>query len=550
MSHVEELGHEVSGFLRAEGTKLINGEGREVLLRGVGFGSWTLPEGYMWLFPDQGDRPRRIERMVKELVGEAKAHLFWDQYYQCYVSEADIQCIAAEGYNSVRVPLNARFLIDERAEDGVHYIEEHLLMVDQVIQWCREHRLYVILDLHGAPGGQTGTNIDDSENDQPELFMNESNKQVTIALWRMLADRYKEEWIVAGYDLLNEPLPNWFSAYNEQIMPLYRDITQAIREVDDRHMIILEGAHWATDWSIFDEKFDDNLMLQFHKYWNNPDTESIQKYLDKRAEWNVPIYMGEGGENNTDWYAGAFRLFEDHDISWNFWTWKKMGKDNSPCKVIKPDGWDRLVDYLQGGSKPSEADAEKILWEYLHHLSFEQCEYQPEVTRSLFRRPTVRIPAIFYGYQGEGISYGVKNRVEHAMGFRVNDGTDIQFVDRTRTSPNFEHSKGEPWQENEMLFVRMSAGDWFEYAFTVGEHNHDARYAIELEVNTSDTWSEFTATIEGVMHERIQLEGGTWTTERLQSEFKLDKGMHNMVLKAIHGSVDMLWIKIIDTSKR
>ncbi len=545
MSHIDELGHEVSGFLRAEGTKLINGDGREILLRGVGFGSWMLPEGYMWLFPDQGDRPRRIERMVSELVGEAKAREFWATYYNRYVAEADIRQIAADGFNSVRVPINARFLMEENEQGEVSYIEEHLLFIDRVIAWCRAYRLYVILDLHGAPGGQTGTNIDDSEHDQPELFINPDNKIKTIALWRTLAERYKDEWIVAGYDLLNEPLPNWFSAYNDQIMPLYREITRAIREVDDRHMIILEGAHWATDWSIFDDRFDDNLMLQFHKYWNNPDTESIQPYLDKREEWQVPIYMGEGGENNTDWYAGAFRLFEDHNISWNFWTWKKMGKDNSPCKVRMPYGWERLVDYLQGGSKPDAAEAEQILWDYLHNLAFEQCDYQPQVTRSLFRRPEVRIPAIFYGYRGEGISYSVKNKVEHSLGFRTQDGTDIRFVASERTAPNFEHGKGQAWQADELLYVNIAADDWLAYEFTVQDGSENTIYPVELLVAGTDGIASLEVSLNGVVVEVIAIRGSIWETRRLQREFQLAEGLHRIVLRAIDGSVGVQSLAIL-----
>ncbi len=73
---------EVSGFLKAVGKKLVNGEGREVLLRGVGFGSWLLPEGYMWRFPAAGDRPRRIERMIQTLIGPDKAAAFWETYYE------------------------------------------------------------------------------------------------------------------------------------------------------------------------------------------------------------------------------------------------------------------------------------------------------------------------------------------------------------------------------------------------------------------------------------------------------------------------------------
>lgn len=541
--------HEVTGFLKAKGKKLVNGEGQEILLRGVGFGSWMLPEGYMWLFPDQGDRPRRIEQMIKDLIGEEKADQFWEIYYHRYTSESDIRQIAADGYNSVRVPILARFLIEDSEGEVVRYHQAHLKIMDNIIDWCRKHRLYVILDLHGATGGQTGTNIDDSEFDQPELFMNERNQEITIALWRMLAERYKDEWIVAGYDLLNEPLPEWFSAYNDGVMPLYKKITKAIREVDDRHMIILEGVHWATDWAIFNEKFDDNLMLQFHKYWNNPDTESIQIYLDKREEWNVPIFMGEGGENNKEWYAGAFRLFEDHDISWNFWTWKKMGKNNSPCSVIKPAGWEQLIDYLEGGVKPDKSSAEQILWAYLHNISFEQCLYQKEVTDSLFRRPSTRIPAIFYGYRGEGVSYGTKNRRYENIGFRMNDRTDIRFIEGSKTTPNFQHGKGEPWQADERLCVQLTAEDWFAYEFTVGQDSKDSLYTVELRVFAPKERAHIAVTIDDKVIEMVEIVGKTWHTLRLKDEFLLSHGLHRIVLTSMVNTVRIEWLEVIPVNE-
>lgn len=543
MSNVQA--HEVTGFLRAVGQKLLNGDGREILLRGVGFGSWMLPEGYMWLFPEQGDRPRRIERMIRELVGVEKAEQFWDIYYDRHTAEADIQQIAADGYNSVRVPINARFLIEESTENSIHYNEKHLQILDRLIGWCREYRLYVILDLHGAPGGQTGTNIDDSEHDQPELFMNERNKQITIDLWRMLAKRYKEEWIVAGYDLLNEPLPNWFSSYNEQIIPLYRDIIKVIREVNDRHMIILEGAHWSTDWSIFNEKLDDNMMLQFHKYWNNPDTESIQSYLDKREQWNVPIYMGEGGENNKEWYAGAFRLFEDHDISWNFWTWKKMGRNNSPCSVIEPTGWQKLIAYLEGGVKPDEQDAEKILWEYLHNISFEQCVYHSEVTSSLFRRPNTRIPAIFYGYKGEGVSYGVKERNNNPIGFRINDGTDIRFVQSDRETPYFEHGKGENWQTDELMYVQLAEEDWIAFEFTVADTAEVLLYSVNVYTAAPNESARIEVSIDDKWVERSKNVGSLWGTKQLGKGWTLSPGLHRIILKAVDSSIRIQWLEVI-----
>ncbi|MEK3698484.1 glycoside hydrolase family 5 protein [Paenibacillus sp. FSL R10-2199] len=602
--------HEVSGFLYADGHRLRNGEGRELLLRGVGLGSWLLPEGYMWRFPEQGDRPRRIEAMIIALIGADRAEAFWETYYDRYVAEADIARIAAEGFNSIRIPINARYIL--REEEGVSgWHEEHLVRLDQIIGWCREHRVYAILDLHGAPGGQTGTNIDDSAQDLPELFTDERNKQLTIAIWRMLAGRYKDEWIVAGYDLLNEPLPDWFSQYNDQVMPLYREIIAAIREVDARHMIILEGVHWATDWSIFeglpDNKLpDDNVMLQFHKYWNNPDTESIQKYLDARERLNLPLFMGEGGENNKDWYAGAFQLFEDHGISWNFWTWKKLDTDNSPCSIVLPQGWHKLVSYLEGGVKPERVEAQAILDEYLHNLSLDHCVYHSDVVHSLFRRLPVRIPAIFYGYKGSGLSFGRApgRQAAAGIGFREEDGMDFRFVEGDRTVPNFQHGRGEVWLPEERLCVVLAEGDWAAYEFTVadrdserlspedteglrerqesrdpedapelqsleepgdtqesqdtrvleesqdtqGSEDRQDSLALELRVLMSGPDSELLVKLDGQeigrIHGNASDSGQDWRTVRIQSDQQLEAGAHELTVSAAAGAASLEWLDL------
>ncbi len=538
------MNNDVQGYVKAAGRKLVNEAGQEVLLRGVGFGSWMLPEGYMWRFPNAGDRPRRIEAMVRELIGEEKAERFWSLYYERYIAEADIATIAREGFNSVRLPLHWRVLMEE-GEPAV-YKESGFRILDQVIAWCREHRLYVVLDLHGAPGGQTGTNIDDSERDLPELFTDERYRRLTIELWRTLAKRYKDEWIVAGYDLLNEPLPDWFAKYNPLVMPLYRDIIQAIREEDPRHMIILEGAHWATDWTIFDECPDDNLMLQFHKYWNNPDTESIRKFLDKRDEWNVPIYMGEGGENNKDWYAGAFRLYEDHDISWNFWTWKKMDTDNSPCSIRKPEGWEKLVAYLEGGEKPSPDTAERILWTYLGNLPFEACDYHPAVVHALFRRPSVRIPAIFYGYKGEGDGFGFGSKREApAIGFRDGDGTDIRFAMGTgEATPNFQHGGGEPWEEKDWMYVHLEKGDWLVYDI---ETDKPCSIQVEIRAAAMANGSRLAVVVDGAAADSAAPTATVWTTVTVTDARLQTSGRHRIEVKAEAGAVDLMWIAVRET---
>ncbi|MBD8953145.1 MAG: hypothetical protein EGR85_11540, partial [Subdoligranulum sp.] len=148
--------------------------------------------------------------------------------------------------------------------------EATLRHVDDCLLWCKKHGIYLFLDMHGAPGGQTGQNIDDSEADIPELFTDERNQDILVKMWRLLAVRYTNEPAVGGYDLLNEPIPNWNCQYNSQLLPLYRRLIRAIREVDPNHVIILEGVHWATDFSVFEDftqkEAANNIVLEFHKY--------------------------------------------------------------------------------------------------------------------------------------------------------------------------------------------------------------------------------------------------------------------------------------------
>ena len=245
----------------------------------------------MWKFGDAGDRPRKIEKIVSDLIGQEDADRFWLEFRKNYITEADIRRIAELGFNSVRPALNARRFLTEG--DNPAYVDEGFRLLDDLVRWCGKHNVYVIIDMHGAPGGQTGTNIDDSANDQPELFMDPKYEKRLIDLWVKIAERYKDEPTVAGYDLLNEPLPERTGAaakYKQELEPLYRRITTAIRKVDKKHMIILEGADWSNDWSVFSKPFAPNLVYQFHYYcWDNPDNlRDISPYLDFPQEVERP----------------------------------------------------------------------------------------------------------------------------------------------------------------------------------------------------------------------------------------------------------------------
>lgn len=195
----------IEGFLHTKGKKIVDGRGEEILLTGWGLGNWLLQEGYMWkAYGERFDRPSRIEKVVEELTGRDFAEYFWKEYRENYIRREDILAMAELGYNSVRIPFSYRLFMEDGP--GIHWKEEGFVLLDRCLSWCEEAGMYAFLDLHGAPGGQTGSNIDDSVDNVPRLFIDKDCRDKACALWRKLAGRYREREVVGGYDILNEPI--------------------------------------------------------------------------------------------------------------------------------------------------------------------------------------------------------------------------------------------------------------------------------------------------------------------------------------------------------
>jgi endoglucanase len=451
----------LEGYVHAAAGQLVDGRGDRLVLRGVGLGNWLLPEGYMWKFEHPHPQsPREIEAVIEDLVGPVLAGEFWVRFRATFVGEEDIARIRAEGMNHVRLPINSRVVIDDEGR----LIESGFTLIDRLIEWCRRHELWVVLDLHGAPGGQTGTKIDDSPHGAPELFTDDRYRSLTVKLWQALARRYRDEPVVAAYDLLNEPLPNEYQhTYAARLRNLYVELTAAIREIDGNHLISYEGSHWATNWDIFTEVWDPNSILQFHKYWSPPDRPSIQKYLDIGRDLGLPIYMGEGGENHLDWIQTAFQLYEDCGISWNFWPWKKVETGTSPCSVIAPAGWSEIVAYAAGrADKPACTDAWQTLNELIDASSLTRCMYRSEVVSAILRRAPLKIPAVGFGFRGAGRSYETSGAIPMPE-FRRDDLVTIrQAGGRQPGALDWNHAGGAVRSQDDLL-VSLGQGDWVAY---------------------------------------------------------------------------------------
>ncbi len=376
-----------SRFVHTQGKQLVDASGSRLILRGTNLGNWMVPEGYMFHFKGGPQSAREIEALVTQLVGPRQASRFWREYREHYITEQDIQYLKSIGFNSIRVPIHYKFFTPGNSEG--------FALLDRLVDWSRQAGLYVIIDMHCAPGGQTGANIDDSWG-YPWLFEDAQSQAETIDIWKRIAAHYRDNPTVLGYDLLNEPIPHFpeLAKYNNALEPLYRRITAAVREVDPNHVIILGGAQWDGNFKVFGAPFDKNVMYTFHKYWTAPTQEVIQQYLDFRDRYNVPIWMGESGENTDEWISKFAKVLDANEVNWTFWPYKKMDATSSIVSFARPANWDAVVTFAKlpqtsGDSekliaaRPSIEASNQALADLLQKIRFSECRPNPGYIQAL-----------------------------------------------------------------------------------------------------------------------------------------------------------------------
>lgn len=417
----------VEGWLKTSGQILVNERGDEVLLRGLGVANWLNPEGFLFGGAPFGgvmgrfaracefDRGRTMDQFVSELCGPTYQKKFWKQWVENYFTEADIKRMKEQGFNSVRFPLDARLMLEE--EPGYHFIEEHFEMLEHYLDLCEKYGLYVILDMHAACVGQSAISCDNGVDNQPHLFLDEEGADRTIRLWEEIAERWADRWIIAGYDLLNEPiaLPE-FDYLIPDLKAFYDRLIQAIRKIDSKHILFVQGNRFAGRLDIFDHDYDPeyhNWAICVHIYEAWPDLALFGPILAKREEWNVSVWIGETGgsgpgdsETGSAWMATAFEMMMEYHISYNIWCTKALeGVDAAASYSFKgpnPEGWQQIIDYCgKGTGKPGYEKSIRIFDELLENLKLENCMEQKTRVAAMLRRPGIVVPACGYDVDGE-----------------------------------------------------------------------------------------------------------------------------------------------------
>ncbi len=470
------------GFLRAEGAEIVNDDG-PVLLRGIGLGGWLVPEGYMLNSTAVANSPTEIKNAIIDLIGETETDAFFERYRSNFITERDIDSIAAWGFNSIRLPLHYELLIPR--DNPRQYLESGFAIIDSLLKWCERKQIYLILDLHAAPGGQNDEAISDYDSNYPSLWESEENKQRTIALWGEIAKRYFNKQWIGGYDLLNEP--KWdLGADNAPLRELFIRITDTIRTVDTNHIIFIEGNWFATSFTGLTPPWDNNLVYSFHKYWNENNVSSINYILSIRSQYDVPIWLGESGENSNSWFTDLIKLTEENNIGWSLWTIKKFSGINSLMNVKISPQYQAILNYWNGiAPKPSQLFSIVALQTMTDALKIENCKINYDVLDAVFRQPYDDTPRKFivniipgfifapdYDLGRRGITYQ-DNDYQNIGGSSWNNGWQYRNdgVDIELCSDMFSNSYNVGWIDN---------GEWMKYTFTAeetGEYNIILRFA-------------------------------------------------------------------------
>jgi len=543
-------------FLKTSGTKIVDESENEVILRSIGIGGWWLQEGYMFETSAFANTQHELRKKIEDLIGTDSTEIFYETFLNNFVTRRDIDSIALWGFNSIRLPMHYNLLISATEPDT--FIDKGFKMIDSLILWCRPHNMYIILDLHAAPGGQGHDQpISDYDPSKPSLWESEENQALTAILWKEIARRYAHEPIIGGYDILNEP--NWeLGSSNQVLRSFYQRITDSIRKVDTSHIIFIEGNWFATDFNGLTPPWDNNMVYSFHKYWSAYNTSSIQYLLNIRDSYNVPLWLGETGENSNHWFTQIVNLMNQHKIGWACWPYKKTGSVAGPLTIPKPAGYQVLLNYWNGQApKPTAGYAFNALMELTDSLRIEHCTFHPDVIHAWMTFPGqtqtipfryITVPGKIFcadydmGYQNTSYydtdyqnTAGAGNASWNSGGAYRNDGVDIE-----RCTDNITNGYNVGWINN---------GEWLTYTIQVTQSNY---YAFNIRYASQSATGKMHIEIDGNnVTGTIDLPPtGDWQNWRskVTGATMIESGMHKMKIVMESDGFNLNYIDITVTS--
>lgn len=332
-------------WLEVSGDQIINQNGDTVVLRGFGLGGMLHMENFINGYPANEEAMREG---LLGVLGKEKYTVFFDHFLNSYFTEPDAAYIHSLGLNLVRIPVNYHLFEDDMNPGVIK--EDAFAHLDRVIELCAKHQVYTIIDMHALPGFQNQHWHSDNPTHKALFWKHKDFQDRALHLWEVIAERYKDQPWVAGYDLINEPA----DPTGEMVFPYYKRLKDAIRKIDPAHILFLEGDRYATEFDMFTEIWDQVVYTnhdyavpgfidggEYPGYTRNRyyDKDTLEKDFLERSEFmfshHVPLWVGEFGpvytgnpENDEMRYQilkDQLAYYDKYKVSWCIWLYKDMG---------------------------------------------------------------------------------------------------------------------------------------------------------------------------------------------------------------------------------
>jgi cellulase (glycosyl hydrolase family 5)/predicted xylan-binding protein with Ca-dependent carbohydrate-binding module len=359
-----------AGFVHQSGRQLLDGADRPLKLRGVDLGGWLSWQGWIWGQGFDYIGESAMMNNLVSLVGQTQANQFQSEVYANYITASDFRAMSEGGLNVARLPFNYRLLEDD--SNPFVYKQSGWAVLDQAVSEAKANNVYLVLDMEVAPCSQTlGFTADYVGG--AFLWSSQQCQDRMVAMWQAIAARYANQNVIAGYDLLNEPMID-----NQQLLALYERATAAIRQVDHNHLIIYEGNDLARTFDLFTAPMDTNEMLEFHDYsWMIPGqdlTARMPTYDAAATAINAPQWAGEFGQDVYSGIAHYVSTFNQDPLvaGWADWTWKQSpGLPALQTLQLSPTA-QMLIDWMNNTTrpKPTLAQAQQSMSDFINDIQF------------------------------------------------------------------------------------------------------------------------------------------------------------------------------------
>mgnify|MGYP001173525323 FL=1 len=543
-------------YLHVVGKEVFGNDGKKIILKGMGLGGWLVPEGYMlgtW------GSPTSIRNRIVDLIGEDSTKVFYEKFEKNYVAEKDITQLAEWGFNSVRLPFHYKTLSPSYRS----YNEEGFAVIDSVIDWCARNEIYLILDMHVAPGSQSGDENADGD-EGAKLWDSKENQDWAVDIWGEIAKRYATERWIGGYDLLNEPV--LFNG-GRQVRDLQRQMRNRIRKYDLNHTLFVNGNMWSRAFEGLGPALDENMIWAFHYYswmvFNRVNQNTIQYLINFRNLTNRPLWLGEAGENSNEWFMEVTNLMEKNDIGWAWWNYKKIGTITGPVSSPSDSVYQEITRYWNGdGGRPSNETAQLGLNNMVENLKLENCEIKKGVIASLlddnygtknlpFKDLFIpgKIDIVDYDLGANGLAYFdfdyIDNRPNggglktwnNGWAYR-NDGVDIQVSSDTKISKyHVSHTESGEFLK---YTINVLKDDVYDFSIISSAESAEASVALYNSQN------------QVIISEKklpVTQDYDLWV-ETVLGEAELKKGVNEIRLSIIRGGANLKILKVSSNSSR